>query len=329
MTSDEFNALIDRYLAGRASPEETQLIDQFFNSQERRQTLPHYKLSDEMWSAIEPSIRRKHVPAADVRANDWTVKRSSVRRILMPVLVCLMVVMIGYLHSVLSSDPSVHWVTSETTPGQKSLITLADGSLVFLNSATSITYPATFDAGKREIRLTGEAFFQIARDVERPFVVRTGNVITTVLGTSFNIEAFEGQPKIVSVATGKVQVELKENSADTSLKPLVLKPNEEAIYRPGAGINMRSTNPERFLAWKTQTLYFENNTLAEVASKLERWYNSTVEFENESITKCRINGRYKEMDLQSVLESIQYMYEIDYKFINQNHVVLYGKGCDE
>ena len=330
MTSEEFNDLIDRYLTGKASPEETKLIDDFFNSQERKQTLPHYQLSDEMWCAVEKGIRKNNEHARFERnATHRSQKRLSVQRILVPALVCLMAATGFYVQAVLLSAPSVAWVTSETARGQKSLITLADGSRVFLNSASSISYPETFDPSEREIHLKGEGFFEIARDEKRPFTVRTGNVITRVLGTSFNIEAFEGQPTKVSVATGKVQVESAENGAGKSAEPLILKPNEEAIYRPHIGFSMSATDPDRFLAWKSQILYFDNNTLSEVAIKLGRWYNATVEFESESIRKCRINGRYKEMDLQSVLESIQYMHEIDYKFINQNHVILYGKGCDQ
>jgi hypothetical protein len=101
------------------------------------------------------------------------------------------------------SSKETKFITSSTPRGQKSLITLPDGSRVFLNSESSISYPEFFSKDKREISLTGEAFFDVTRDENRPCIIHSGNVVTKVLGTSFNIQAFDGKDILVTVATGK------------------------------------------------------------------------------------------------------------------------------
>ena len=325
MTREELNDLIDRYLSGRATPAEEKLIDDFFDAQERKPALPHYKLSEEMWESIEERVHAVRTPSTEVPGK----KKLGMQKVLIAVFLVL-VTASGFYFQDLLSDSSPHpWTIAESPNGQKSLITLADGSRIFLNSGTSISYPETFDPDKREITLRGEAFFEIARDESRPFMVRSGDVVTRVLGTSFNIEAFEGEATRVTVAKGKVQVEIESNVGGDSAVHAILTSGQQVVYENDGSFITRNVDTEQFLAWKSHTLYFDNHTLEEVAARLERWYNMSIEFENERIKKCRVNGQYKGMDLRSVLESIHYMYPVEYKFSGQNHVVLYGEGCDE
>ncbi len=334
MTREELNKLIDKYLSSQASPEEARLIDDFFDAQERKQTLPHYRLSEEMWTSIEEKIQT--TPDFTIGKSEKRIsvggKEFPIRKILVPLIFIVTLGIAGvvsYLNDGFTSNTSKAWVTSESPKGQKSIITLADGSSVYLNSASSISYPETFEADKREIMLSGEAFFEVTRDEKRPFIVRSGNLITRVLGTSFNVQAFEGQNIRVTVATGKVQVETKKDPKSKDVDYVILVTNQQAIYDAQAGLLTKTVDIDQFLAWKNHILYFDSNTLEEVATRLERWYNVSIEFENEKIKYCRINGQYKDMNLNSVLKSIQYMYQIDYKFSNQNNIKLYGKGCDQ
>ena len=334
MTREEFNKLIDKYLSGKASPEEERLIDDFFSVQERKQTLQHYRLSEEMWASIEKHI--KPLPGSTSVNSETSPsgrdKKFLIRKILVPLIFSITLGVAGavlYLNDGFTRNTSMPWVTSESPKGQKSIITLADGSSIYLNSASSISYPETFEADKREIWLSGEAFFEVTKDEKRPFIVRSGNLVTRVLGTSFNVQAFEGQDIHVTVATGKVQVETKKDPESKDVDYVILVSNQQAVYNPQTGLVTKTVDINQFLAWKNHTLYFDNNTLEEVATRLERWYNVSIEFENEKIKYCRINGQYKDMNLNSVLKSIQYMYQIDYKFSNQNNIKLYGKGCNQ
>jgi ferric-dicitrate binding protein FerR (iron transport regulator) len=332
MTSDEFNNLIDKYLAGEASPAEEKLVDEFLAKQEKKQAPQNDTLSAAMWKYIGEKTQPTSVidRSGPALPGKWKWRME----LLVPF---ILIVVIGgasaifafFLHSTRSAD-AVPLLTSATSNGQKSQITLRDGSKVFLNSASSISYPEAFEKDKREIMLSGEAFFEVTPDKKRPFIVHSGDLITKVVGTSFNIQAFEGQDIRVTVATGKVQVQTKEGAGPKKESAVViLRPAQQAIYNQQTGMVTKTVDLNQSLAWKNYTLYFDNNTLEEVAVQLERWYNVSIIFGNENVKYCRINGQYKEIDLTNVLKSIQYMYKVKYTFLDQNKIVLNGNGCNQ
>jgi ferric-dicitrate binding protein FerR (iron transport regulator) len=324
MTNEDLNRLIEKYLSGQATPDEERLIDDFFHRRESRRALPHYKVSEDMWAAIQKAITTRPMLGTD-RTKSRPATRRKVAVAIAAALLLVVLSLAAVHYSEWSTDARVAWVTYECPNGQKSLITLADGSRIFLNSASTISYPETFESGKREIKLSGEAYFEIAHDENRPLTVRSGDLLTTVLGTSFNIEAFEGETARVTVATGKVQVEVQGDADSTDR--VVLTPNQQAVYHSGQKSEVRTVSAEKFVGWKDQVLFFDDNTLEEAVAKIERWYNVSIGFETDTIKHCRINGQYKQVDLRSVLESIAYMYDIDYEFTDRNRIVLRGKGC--
>ncbi|MBL0740177.1 FecR family protein [Chryseolinea lacunae] len=325
MTQEEFEALMDKYLAGQATASEERMMDDFFAAQERKQSLEHYGLSEAMWSSIENRLQHKTKPA----------NKKPLRRVLLPVSLALVATMVWgvlYYAGMFSEPASAHWVTSDSPRGQKSVITLADGSRVFLNAGSSLSYPEVFDADIREVKLTGEAFFEITKNPKRPFVVTSGNVTTKVLGTSFNIQAFPQQQISVTVATGRVQVEAtspQQQEDGKGANRVILTPNDQAVYASEQeGLVISHVNIDKFLAWKDNTLLFENSTIEEAVAVMERWYNVSIAFDDVRIKSCRINGQYKDESLENVLKSIQYMYHVDFMFTAQNTVTLYGKGCN-
>lgn len=329
MTSEDFDKLIDKYVSGKASPDEERLIDEFFSSQQKKLDLQHYKLSDSMWRSIEDRIQEETSGKVHFSSSAETRKKYS-KVILASLAVLIFIGAAGWYLSgkgLFGSWDETKFITSSSPRGQKSLITLPDGSRVFLNSESSISYPEFFSEDKREINLIGEAFFDVTRDENRPCIIHSGNVTIKVLGTSFNIQAFEGKDVHVTVATGKVQVDAKSKQTNRPENQVVLTPNQQAVYNDQNGFVTTEVNAEQFTAWKTNTLFFADTPLQDAAAILERWYNVTIEFENDKIRQCRINGQYKDQTLTGVLTSIQYMYKIDYKLTNENKIILYGKGC--
>ena len=330
MTQEEFNQLIDKYLAGNASPLEERIINDFFSAQDSKANLPQSDLSDEMWHAVENQIRNK----AALRDSPPTHSKKSKRKkwVLLSLVVSFLfgssawyILALGWL-----STHNVELLASTTSRGQKLIITMNDGSRVYLNSSSTLSYPATFPSDKREVFLEGEAFFEVIRNENRPFVIHSRNITTRVLGTSFNVNAFDANNISVSVATGKVQVDIDDASGTTTSNPsnsVVLLPDQQAIYQKQNGLTITNIDAERFIAWKNNTLHFEDASLQEVAIVLERWYNVKIGFDDARIKKCRISGQYKDQTLNSVLKSIQYMYKINYEFSEGNKLRLYGKGC--
>jgi transmembrane sensor len=324
MTQEEFRKLIEKYIAGTASPLEERIIDDFFRSQERKSKAPRDGLSEEMWANIETQIRNPHGPSPLTPGR----RRIWVKSVLVSLVLVMLCLSTWYLFAYgWLATPDL--ITSTASRGQKSIITLSDGTRVYLNSSSSISYPVTFSGNEREVWLENEAFFEVARDEKRPFRIHSGNITTKVLGTSFNVNAFDKNNISVSVATGKVQVDIDEDtqSGTGNSVSVVLIPNQQAFYNSQRGLSTRSINIEEFIAWKNNTIFFDDASLQEVADILERWYNVTIQFENPDIAKCHVNGKYKTPTLRSVLESIQYMYGIKYEFKGENKIIFYGKGC--
>ena len=216
----------------------------------------------------------------------------------------------------------------ETQRGHKATLTLADGSTITLNSQSKLIYPENF-GNTREVTLEGEAFFQVNRNPDKPFIVHSHGLKTTVLGTSFNIKAFEDKNIEVTVATGKVQVQTANNEAlGTDLSPVALAKGEQAIFNPSDNtLKKHSISAIDFIAWKEGILKFDEATFKEVLESLSRWYNVDFTVENDRLNRCTVIGTYKNQSLVAVLENLKFVLDIRYEF-TQDGVLVRGLGCD-
>ncbi len=217
------------------------------------------------------------------------------------------------------------YVEKTSAYGQKSTIPLPDGSVVKLNSGSKLIFPKLFEGDTREVTLEGEAFFEVARNENKPFVVRSGDLVTTVLGTSFNVKAYpEDQAIQVAVATGKVKVESEDGKSDAQF----LTPNMVASYNPTVRkINISSyNNISNLLAWREGVLQFDEVPFTAVARTLEKWYGVKVTLENENIGQCLIYGEFKNQSLDKVMQALKHAIDIEYKLTTDGLTVT-GKGC--
>lgn len=197
--------------------------------------------------------------------------------------------------------------------GQRALIQLSDGSVVLLGAASKLEYPESFSGDKREISLSGEAFFQIADDPAHPFIVKTGNIETTVLGTSFRISAFNSQPLTVAVATGKVRVDHKENGQSQELA--ILTPGKQVIWADNHTA-LATVNIADIEGWQKGRLVFSNQSLQQVATELERWYNLKISFKHpkkgtEKITVTLFGSMSLDKTLQTLAAGSDFKYTVN------------------
>ncbi len=199
----------------------------------------------------------------------------------------------------------------KTNPyGQRSMIKLPDGSTVWLNAGSTITYPSTFAERERVISLDGQAFFKVQEDTLRPFRVHSGGLITTVLGTSFDINSYTGdhyQIKI-SLVSGKVSIE------NQSLKSHdVLVPGEQLVYSVNdQRSTVRSFNLKEVVSWKDGILIFKHATFDEVLYRLQRWYGVKVIVENRPKEKWDLTGEFKRQSLERVLDRMSFTENFQY-----------------
>ena len=172
---------------------------------------------------------------------------------------------------------------------------LADGTQVWLNSDSRLDYPAVFPEGKREVRLSGEAYFAVARDTASPFVVRTERGSVRVLGTEFNVKCYVEEEMIATtLVAGKVDV------SDGEGDHVVLEPGKQAVEREGVpGIAVREVNVEHYIGWRENRLAFQNETLERIMGTLARWYDIDVVFEDNGLRALEFSGnldKYTDID---------------------------------
>ena len=167
----------------------------------------------------------------------------------------------------------VGYNTMSTPKGGQYQVTLPDGTRVWLNAASSITYPTAFTGHTRSVRMTGEAYFEVAKNTEQPFLVETGETVIKVLGTHFNVNNYmEEGPMRTTLFEGRVEVSGKGYSQ-------IMKPGEQAAIA-GNSIEVKTNiNTERVLAWKEGKFYFAQDDLKSILGQFERWYDVEVIYE--------------------------------------------------
>lgn len=176
-----------------------------------------------------------------------------------------------------------HIVIMQTFENDIRLVRLPDGSRVWLNEGTKIEYPENFDGSTRNIVLTGEAFFEVEKDSSKPFIISSGLIKTTVLGTSFNVKAYNGTVPLVEVRTGKVKVENKNGS-------IFLVRGDAAVYMPTSETLVRKKAEKLEPDYKKELLDVDGLTLEDVVTLLQKDYDFSVEYSTEDLKKLKIKG---------------------------------------
>lgn len=189
--------------------------------------------------------------------------------------------------------------TLSTSRGETYKITLPDGSKIWLNAASSLTYNAALvDSGLRKVRMEGEAYFEIAKDETHPFIVESGNQKIQVMGTHFNVNAYEDELTLrTTLIEGSVQVSQRASSE-------ILKPGEQAVNRNGS-IVVQKADPELAVAWKNHKFTFERLSVQEIMKMIERWYDVNIIYEGE-IPKVKFLGSVSRFEnVSKVLKALE------------------------
>ena len=201
-----------------------------------------------------------------------------------------------------------------STGGFYSLV-LSDGSRVWLNSESSLEYPVAFGSRERAVRLSGEAFFEVARDESRPFYVMVGEVETRVLGTSFNIKGYADEPEVLTTLfTGKVEVAPLKDVA----QKVVLAPGEQADWNLRDGeMQTAKADLERVAAWRNGMFYFDGEDIRTLARQMERWYGAHFVYQLDEQERYTFNGYFSRNDsLQTLLKEFAYISALDFRMAN-------------
>lgn len=161
---------------------------------------------------------------------------------------------------------------------------LADGTQVWLNAESRLKYPSRFTGEQRVVELEGEGYFKVMPDTKRPFIVKSGNITTEVLGTEFNVRTYVSDDSHVTLLKGSVKVKDVSSSSE-----VVIRSGEDAHLQGDGTFDVREVDTDNYYLWTEGYFYFDNETVVEIMRELGRWYNIRVEFENPQAMNYRLH----------------------------------------
>ncbi len=213
--------------------------------------------------------------------------------------------------------PEITWVEKVSKPGQKITTILPDGTRVKLNTDSKIIAPTSFTGYSRKVILKGEAFFEVTRNEDKPFIIETESMEIMVLGTSFIVSAYDEVVNSVSVKSGKVEV--KGSNADNAIQ---LTQYEATVYQSEQEMKKTEiTNPEYVFGWIDQKLLFDNHSIDEVLKKISKWYGVRIDLKKNLGQQKKYTASFENPTLTQVMDILAFVYDFDYE-INENELII-------
>ncbi|ASZ13363.1 FecR domain-containing protein [Chitinophaga pendula] len=316
--------LLEKYEAGRCSPEELQQLEDWYarlGGDLPEEVLVPGSAAASLHTAQQLTILKQRL--AGERKGE---RRLPVRRVMQWAAVFIgLILAAGIIYYLLAATfLQRHGAVEIVQSSYSRYITLPDGSRVVLRAGSRLSYPPAFTGSIREVRLSGEAYFDIKPDSARGFVIHTGRVRTTVLGTSFNIKAYPDAEEItVSVTRGKVRVE------DDKQVLAVLTRDQQVVYNTLRSLSARQVvTAATQLDWTREDMIFESISFDDIATILHKRYSVSIRFANEGLRHCLIRASFTGTEsLAEVLDVICGVRNASYK-IDGQEVLIDGQPCD-
>lgn len=341
MDSAKYQELLAKYLNGDCSDEERALLDEWYASLDTEIELP--ATADDK----KQLLARNWQSLSDRTLKTKPVKRIGFRPYWAAAAVLAVLIGVGWFFQIwktadlptrqpIVAEAKQSFIERANTSSKPEQVTLSDQSVVTLEPGSKIRYPATFAAHNREVTLTGEAFFDVQKNPNKPFLVYSHDLITKVLGTSFRIKANSANRNItVSVRTGRVSV--YSPALATAAKPksdpetigVVLTPNQQVTYL-NEEHRLVKTLVEKpvVLVQKAElpTFTFQNAPISVLMTAIEKTYGVDVVYDEEVMSKCFITTSLEQEDLYDKLGIICKLLGASYKVIDAQ-IVISGPGC--
>lgn len=211
------------------------------------------------------------------------------------------------------------WNEKVTILGERAIINLFDGTTITLNADTKLKYPNVFTGKTREVFLEGEAFFEVNKDSAKPFIVNTGNITTTVLGTKFNVKSFSKDEDIeVSLTEGKVKVSSEKGADEKGI--IILKPNQKLVFDKDEEISsVENFDIQKETGWIDNNLKYENEPISKIFIELERAYGVKFELAEKTYANKKLTVNFKNDSFFTVSEVLKRLTGLKYKTVKENN----------
>ncbi|MBK7028417.1 MAG: FecR domain-containing protein [Bacteroidales bacterium] len=331
--------LITRYFSGEASPEELMSLSEWIKeSDENRKLFEDYGKAwnlteqsvidekidlDAEWSVLSGKINfeEKHPEpkVINISAAESAKKGNGKNWLKLAATLLILIASATFVYYYFGNSSMV----SVTADAGIREVTLPDGSVISLNQGSTLEYPKTF-RNKRTVRLEGEAYFKVAHDAGKPFIVKGNESNVEVLGTQFNVKTRNQQGNLEVVLTsGKVS--LYTNSSPS--KKMILSPGDQAEVSPVKNSIIRQLNTDmNYLAWKTRKISFDDTRMDQVIATLKSVYGVELQFTDPGLAECTVTASFDQQPLTSVLKVITST--LDLKVQQKGSIfILSGKAC--
>ncbi|MEN8117115.1 MAG: FecR domain-containing protein [Bacteroidota bacterium] len=326
---ENISEIINKYVLGESGKEELEqaisLLEDPYHNLKLRPTLYNIWKGDEVdsieslgqdeFSQLLNQIHHK------INIEEKSKKKSKVKSLIINVSKVAAVLLIGlligfFIHEIKKTEPVYY--TSIAPNGSVSQMLLPDNTMVYLNSGSEIKYTVDGVKGNREVFLTGEAWFQVTKNKQKPFVVHTSYYNINVLGTEFNVKAYPDDNEVATtLEKGSVQITSSEKFRLQSHQ--VLKPGEQLVYnRNQNSIELKKVKTKLYTSWKDNKLIFINMSLGELIKLLERKYGVDIEVSDPSILEYHYDGTIKDETIIEVMEILKHTLPIEYEILEQH-----------
>jgi transmembrane sensor len=324
MSTNELKRLAEKYFEGTASEQEKQQLHQWYDATNDgwvevvKTTLPEDEV--QIKQRIYKNLQKRIQQERGLQPS----RRTALRRILLPAASVAAFLLAG-LFVFRSADKQAKPIENQLVKapsGKVIQILLADGSKVWLNAGSVFKYPKKFNGKVREVELVeGRAFFDIKHLTDRPFLVKTHNLNVTVLGTSFDVRAYQREGKTkVSVVTGKVGITLINEPAEPAI---MLVAKQEIIWNTTTRHAAKTQTKEAVVnLWCKDVLVFEQEDLSNVFKAIEKKYNTKITVTNNELLKERISITLGNQRLDTIMEILSFTKHFNYKMANDSTVVV-------
>lgn len=313
--------LLIRFLTHSCTPDDMRSVDRWIAADKANadwlfEMERIWSLKDELRfsdkSEIEEAYNRFTLSLTESKNAGWHFNIYSILKYAAAVLI---IGLLGLnLYKMDNPEPSGENII-EVPKGQRASLTLADGTKVWLNSQSKLTYPTRFSDKERNIRLEGEAFFEVVREDHSPFIVHSPLLAIKVLGTKFNVKAYLSEKSVVTLTEGKVEVETNDHG-----NKITLKPNEQVSYSEKTGLMLeKNIDAKMVKSWMKGEGAFVQQRLDEIVRELERKYNVKISIADPSLGADVFTCRFKDTaSIEQVLLLLKETRRLDYTFEGEN-----------
>lgn len=322
MTKQDFFDLADKYANGTSTENESKAFEAYFDKLESRESSLHTwslsKLEESRLRMMKEINQRRQVSNTNATDNK---KSLSIPWFIAASIAVFIVAGWFIFNENQVGEEQLATVAKSTTTSQRTSVILPDGTKVKLNIGSSISYPEKFSETSREVELSGEAYFEVAKDAERPFTITSGDVVTTVLGTAFNLRAYPNEDIDVTVTEGKVKVAVSE-----ALQTLEI--GQQALYSvQNHELTKLNVETSTYTAWTNSELSFDLVPFEEVIASLGRWYHKELMIKTPSDSPCLVKANLANNGLIPILSRLQSIVSFEYQESEQGKITIENNGC--